>query len=281
MTKVKTDNATETAGQAALADIVEIVSDGTAMGKTTLAERIVHLYREGGRPARLVRIETGRRRGRQAGLGEADVFIATEDFASAEGQTGGLVGVLSPLFDAILAAAQDGGAVVVDWPGGQGAHRLQVLAATSFDSILASMKLAAVSLVVTSSAADHMAQAQSYLAQLKKIAPGLARALVLSERGGAFRFAKGSEQAEAMARLLSEAGPIPQLRIPLVQGRALQVCADAGLDPATAMSMPTAVLAQKLRTHVFQAAACATELAMWWSVTGKELRRALASVRHE
>ena len=46
---------------------------------------------------------------------------------------------------------------------------------------------------------------------------------------------RSSEQAEALARLKSAAGNIPTLRIPLVAGRALQVCADAGLDLASAL----------------------------------------------
>ncbi|WP_128939901.1 hypothetical protein [Bradyrhizobium zhanjiangense] len=64
------------------------------------------------------------------------------------------------------------------------------------------------------------------------------------------------------------AGDVPQLSIPLVAGRALQVCSDAGLELAT-----------RLGVHVFAATACASELAVWWNATGAELRKML-EVKH-
>ena len=58
---------------------------------------------------------------------------------------------------------------------------------------------------------------------------------MLSGRAGPFEWPAKSEQAEAYARLMAAAGDIHVVRVPFVAGRALQVCTDAGLDPATAM----------------------------------------------
>ena len=150
-----------------------------------------------------------------------------------------------------------------------------MLAATSFGALLASMSVKALSMVLTSATAEHMAQADRYLKGLQKVAPQLPRALVLSGRSGPFDWPAQSEQAEAHGRLLATAGEIPIARIPLAAGRALQVCADADLDPATAMMTDFEALARRLGVSVFHAAACASELALWWERTGHELRNVL------
>src|SRR6476660_832439 len=100
------------------ADLVEICADGTAIGKTTLAGRCCHFYREIGRDVVLVRIESSRRRDAETGAATREVFISLEDFVTAAQRTGGLSGVLTPLFDEILRLPETGGAIVVDWPGG-------------------------------------------------------------------------------------------------------------------------------------------------------------------
>lgn len=258
-----------------LVDLVEIGSDGTAIGKSTLANRISHLYREVGRSVTCVRIESSRRRGQDAGAADTDIFIPLEDFTTAATRTGGLVGVLSPMYEAAMRIPRTGGAVIVDWPGGTAGHRLEVLAATNFDATLASMGIRGMSIVMTSCSAEHMAQAERYLKGLEKVAPNLPRALGLSGRNGPFDWPVQSEQAEAFARLKTAAGDIPQLRIPLVAGRALQVCSDAGLDIASALMLPFDKLAARLGVHVFAASACASELAVWWQRTGAELRKML------
>jgi hypothetical protein len=148
---------------------------------------------------------------------------------------------------------------------------LEVLAATGFDGVLQSMNLRAASLIMTTCSADHMSQAESHIKRLKVVAPLLQRVLVLSARSGSFQFPKASEQAEVFARLLNEAADTPIARIPLVAGRALQVCADAGIDAAEAMSLPAPALAKRIRGHVFAAAACASEIAVWWKKTADEL----------
>ena len=255
---------------------MEIVSDGTSLGKSTLATRTCHFYREAGREVTMVQIESSRRRHAPTGAATTEVFIPLEDFVTAGGRNGGLTGVLTPLFDEILRIPTTNQAVVVDWPGGSAGHRLDVLAATSFGALLASMSVKAISMVLTSATAEHMAQADRYLKGLQKVAPQLPRALVLSGRSGPFEWPAQSEQAEAHGRLLATAGDIPIARIPLAAGRALQVCADADLDPATAMMTDFEALARRLGVSVFHAAACASELALWWERTGHELRNVLA-----
>lgn len=261
-----------------LPDVVEVTADGTSMGKTVLAARLAHLYGEVGRKVTRIEIESSRRRGGPRDTGDS-VFISLEEFANAGIRTAGLVGVLGPLFEAIMQIPKNGGAVVVDWAGGTVGHRLEVLAATNFDTTLAAMHLKARSIVMTTNSSEHMQQAEKHLQSLETIAPDLPRALALSGRAGPFDWPVGSEQRGHFDRLLTTAGEVPILRIPLAAGRALQVCADAGLDPTQALLMNFDELAARLGVHVFAATACATEIALWWQRTGTELRKALDVAR--
>jgi hypothetical protein len=258
-----------------LADVAEVVADATSVGKTTTAHRICHLYRETGRPVTLVQIESGRRRAAETGAADQEIFIETEEFASAATRTGGLSGVLTKLWDVLVQIPENGGAVVVDWAGGTASHRLDVIAATGFDTTLASLGIRGLSLVLATCAADSMNQASRYLKGMAKVAPSLQRSLVLSGRAGAFDFPSGSEQAECLARLKTAAGQIPTITIPHVNGRALEICADAGLDVATAMMTEIQPLGRRLGIDVFRAAACASELALWWKRSGIALTKAL------
>ncbi|MBP1095987.1 hypothetical protein [Bradyrhizobium diazoefficiens] len=257
-------------------DLVEITADGTSIGKTVLAHRVAHLYREVGRKVIRVQIESSRRR---AASEEEIVFINLEEFACAGTRNGGLVGVLSPMFESVLEARKNGAAVVVDWAGGTSGHRLEVLAATNFDATLAAMQVKALSIVMTTNSSEHMTQAEKHLHSLQKVAPQLPRALALSGRAGPFDWSVGSEQRGHLDRLLAAAGEIPILRIPLVAGRALQVCADAALDPTRALLMNFDELAARLGVHIFQSTACATEIALWWQRVGGELRKTLEATR--
>ncbi|WP_426436963.1 hypothetical protein [Bradyrhizobium genosp. P] len=253
------------------ADLVEVVADGTSVGKSTVANRLCHLFREAGRPVTLVRIETGRRQTAETGAATREVYIKTEDFATAASRTGGLSGVLTALWDEILDIQRAGSAVVVDWAGGSSTHRLDVLASTGFDTTLAGLGVRGLSLVLTTSSTESMSQAGTYLSGIETIAPGLQRALVLSGRAGNFDFPPLSEQAESLARL--QAGEIPVVTVPRVAGRALETCADAGLDVANAMMMDGDALARRIGIDLFRSRACASELALWWRQTGNTLAR--------
>lgn len=57
----------------------------------------------------------------------------------------------------------------------------------------------------------------------------------------------------------------------MVKGRALQVCADAGVDVTSALMMDFNQLAKRLGVHRFQASACVSEIAVWWEATGAAL----------
>jgi hypothetical protein len=253
------------------ADLVEVVADGTSVGKSTVANRLCHLFRATKRPVTLVRIETGRRQTGETGAADREVYIRTEEFATAASRTGGLTGVLTPLWDEISDIQKSGSAIVVDWAGGSSAHRLDVLASTSYDTTLAALGVRGLSMVVTTSSTESMRQAGTYLSGIETVAPGLQRALVQSGRSGNFHFPVGSEQSDSLTRLHDTAGQIPIVTIPNVNGRALETCADAGLDVATAMMMAPDALAGRLGIDPFRARACASELALWWSATGKTL----------
>lgn len=261
-----------------LVDLVEIGSDGTSIGKSTLANRVCHLYREVGRPVTFVRIESGRRRGQDAGAADTDIFIPLEDFTTAAARNGGLVGVLPPL--------RGDHADPADWPRGDrrlargdrcaqagGARRNELRRDTCPDG-----------------RPGHVDRHDELLRRAHEAGgtisegPGEGRSkpspLARIERPQrSIRLAGGSEQAEAFARLKAAAGAIPQLTIPLVAGRALQVCTDAGLDIASALMLASDKLATQLGLHVFAATACASELAVWWQRTGAELRTML-EVKH-
>jgi hypothetical protein len=254
---------------------VEVAADGTSVGKSVTANRLCHLFRERRRPVTLVRIETGRRRTAETGAADKEIYIATEEFAGSSGRTGGLSGVLAQLWNELVEVPKTGGAVVVDWAGGSGGHRLDVIAATAFDTTLAALGVRGISLVLTTCAAESMSQAGAYLSGLATVAPALQRALVLSGRAGGFDFSNGSEQAESLVRLKAKAGKIPTVAIPFVPGRALETCADAGLDIATAIMMEADLLGRRLGVDVFRARACATELAMWWKRSGTALIKVL------
>ena len=258
-----------------LADLVEVVADATSVGKSTTANRLCHLYRETGRPVTLVQIESGRRRAAETGAADQEIFIPTEEFASAATRTGGLSGVLTQLWEVLVKIPEDGRAVVVDWAGGTASHRLDVIAATGFDTTLASLGIRGLSLVLATCAAESMNQASRYLKGLAKVAPSLQSSLVLSGRAGGFDFPSGSEQAECLARLKTATGQIPTITIPHVSGRALEICADAGLDVATAMMTEIQPLGRRLGIDVFRAAACASELALWWKRSGVALTKAV------
>ncbi|UVO26945.1 hypothetical protein [Bradyrhizobium arachidis] len=258
-----------------LADVVEVVADATSVGKTTTAHRVCHIYRDAGRPVTLVQIESGRRRAAETGAADQTIFIETEEFATAATRTGGLSGVLTQLWDVLVKLPETGGAVVVDWAGGTASHRLDVVAATAYDTTLASLGISGTSLVLATCAAESMHQASRYLKTLAQVAPVLRRSLVLSGRAGGFDFASGSEQAEGLARLKAVAGKIPVITIPHVAGRALEICADAGLDVATAMMTDIQPLGRRLGIDIFRAASCASELALWWKRSGVALIKAL------
>jgi hypothetical protein len=91
-----------------LADLVEVVADATSVGKTTTANRLCHLYREMGRRVTLVQIESGRRRTTETGAADREIFIPTEEFASAATRTGGLSGVLTQLWDVLVKVPESG-----------------------------------------------------------------------------------------------------------------------------------------------------------------------------
>jgi len=270
--KTKTANPTP-AQNPVLADVIEFVGDPTSVGKTTLALRSCHLLREAGRHVTLVRIESARRRNDAKWVADRQIFIETEVFADAANRNAGVVGVLEPVFEAILGINKVKDAVIIDWAGGLSTHRLEVLAATGFDNVLGAMQLRAISAVVTTNSVEHLRQAESYLHRLKTIAPEMQHSIVLSCKSGSFTFPKGSEQGAAFSNLMREVGDAPFVRIPLAAGRALSIVNDAGIDPALAMIEPVQDLARRLKTHVFAASALQSELALWWNDTEHELRK--------
>jgi hypothetical protein len=250
--------------------VIEFSADATGVGKSLAALRTRYYFDARDVPNVLVSIETRgveayrkRRRG--------DLFIATEDFKRAQELPGGLVGVLRPLFDAIERAAKANAVVIIDWPGGQAQNRLQVLAATGFDQRLAELQVAGLSVVVTTCLSDRMRQAAANLVKTHEVAPSLQRALLLNERGGAFKFAAGSAPAAAYRELQRAAAGVPVVRFPAIEAESWQECEAAGFSLPGLIRATPAAIAERTRLDRFSAAACSAEVAAWWTLTEQSL----------
>lgn len=251
-----------------ISQLIELTADGTALGKSLATIRLRHHYEQHGVRTTVVWIESAgvQPRHRRA----SDVFIATESFTEANGQPGALAGLLAPAFVKIAEAAAKEEAVLVDWAGGQAQNWLEVLAATGFDDRLAELEIRGRSVVVTTNATARMHEAAANLADTARLAPGLARTLLLNERNGAFRFIAGTASADAYRSLLDAAqGSV--IRFARIRGESWQSCEDAGFSlPAVVRAAP-ALIAEKTKLDPFTAAACVSECGAWWAATEKEL----------
>jgi hypothetical protein len=268
MTKSKTTTPTP---KIELPRFLEFFAYATAVGKSLLAAYVFMLYQQCGYEPILVRIES--RAVRRDG---ATITIDSEDFAQSSKLPGGVAGVLRPLFAALeLAKKEERVAVIVDWGGGLSAYRMQAFAATRFGERLAGMGIPGMSAIVTTSAADRMAQAAEALSTSATVAPQISRCLVLNRRAGNFNFVAGSEQRVTFEALQKAAEGVPTMRIDVVAGESWKACEDSNLTMAEVIAMDIEALAAKLREEEFIATACQTQIAAWWESTEAEMLRVL------
>jgi len=169
----------------------EFVSTASHVGKTMLSTFVALLLRQLGHKVLLIRIES-----KAVRSADADIHIASEDFADAARLPGAEVAVLRPLYGALQKAAKDDAkpVVIVDWAGGLSSHRAKIYAATRFDDRLADVGMRGLTVVVTTSLSDRMRQAAELVTQTRTITPNLDVALALNYRVGPFRFIEGSDE---------------------------------------------------------------------------------------
>lgn len=256
-----------------LPSVVDITGHGTGLGKSLLATTSALVYRQAGYEVTVVRIESKLIKRREA---EADIFIATENFAHAATLVGGLAGVVDPLFETFKTIKPGKSAVIVDWGGGQADHRSQIFVATRFGARLKAMGIAATSVIATTNAANDMAQAEELLRTSAMIAPEINRCLALNRRRGPFAFGNGSEQSRVYNRLRDEAKGARTFEVRAVGGESWKVCDEAGLSMPEVIEADLEALSARIGQNHFIAGACQTEVAAWYSATEAELLRVLA-----
>jgi hypothetical protein len=274
MTMTKSNKPSTPPSTIVLPRFLEFVAHATAVGKSLLAAFAYMFYLQHGYQPILVRIES--RAVRRSG---ADILIDTEDFAQSSRLPGGVAGVLRPLFPALDRARNERVAVIVDWGGGLSDYRHQAYAATRFGERLAGMGIPGVSAIVTTSAADRMAQATENLGTSARIAPQISRRLILNRRAGPFHFVPGSEQRRTFEALQKAAEGVQIMKIDAVAGESWKMCDDSNLTMAEVIAMDIPELAARLREDEFIATACQTQVAAWWESTEAEMLRTL-TLRH-
>ena len=208
--------------ETALPMFVEFFADATGVGKSFAAWRARYHFDAAGIQTTLVRIET---RGVAQRLRAGDIFIPVEDFAQASQRPGGLVGVLSPLSEAIGRLANTRRAVVIaDWAGGLAQHHAAHLIASGFDERLAELGVTGISFVATTNRTEQMRQSAEILRMLATKAPGLHRGLLFNERFGGFDFPKGSRPAAVYRDLLKAVQDnCAVITLPAVVGEILEI----------------------------------------------------------
>src|SRR5260370_26259913 len=93
----------------------------TTLFRSLLATTAALVYRQAGYDVTMVRIESKLIKHR-----EADIFIATENFAQAAALVGGLAGVVDPLFETFETIKPGKSALIFDLGCGQVDHRAHI-----------------------------------------------------------------------------------------------------------------------------------------------------------
>ena len=250
---------------------LEVFADATHQGKTMFAKRLKDHLTDASIHAVLARVESMRV---VTETREDEILIPTENIAQAEQLPGGVVGVLAPVFERIqnLKAGQ---ALILDWPGGCGEHRLEGWAASGIGEMLADRGVTAMSFFLTISVPDRMVETRKAMALSAQVAPELPRVLVLNERLGGFAFTAGSQGAEAFKALMQEHGDRPVLKMPKIKGESFAHLQPLGMAARDLVTVDHRQLAKRLRSDDFLVRACISYVAAWYQKTREELLRVL------
>jgi len=255
---------------------LEFVSVASHVGKSTLADFTAQLLGQFGVPIRFIRIESRAARSRQSG---DVVHIDTENFAAAARLAGAEAAVLRPVFEIMEEAALDEArpVIVLDWGGGLSQLRAQIYAATQFDAQLSDLGMRGLSVVMTNSLTDRMAQARELIELTRDIVPGMDIALLLNRRTGNFGFVDGTEEKRVFRDLMKAAKGLPVIKMPAVAGESWQACAAAGLTMHEVINMEPAALRRRFGSEnrclvrAFQ-----LHVATFWKVAESEMLQVLA-----
>jgi hypothetical protein len=253
----------------------EFVSTASHVGKTMLSTFVALLLRQLGHKVLLIRIES-----KAVRSADADIHIASEDFADAARLPGAEVAVLRPLYGALQKAAKDDAkpVVIVDWAGGLSSHRAKIYAATRFDDRLADVGMRGLTVVVTTSLSDRMRQAAELVTQTRTITPNLDVALALNYRVGPFRFIEGSDERRIFQGLQKAAKGLSVIKIPAIAGETWKTCEAAGLTMIDTVEMPLRELEKRLGGEdAWLASAFQMQVAAWWQSSEREMLRALGA----
>lgn len=255
---------------------LEFVSVASHVGKSTLADFTAQLLGQFGIPIKFIRIESKAARSRQSG---DVVHIDTENFAAAARLAGAEAAVLRPVFEIMEEAALDEArpVIVLDWGGGLSQLRAQIYAATQFDAQLSELGMRGLSVVMTNSLTDRMAQARELIELTRDIVPGLDVALLLNRRTGNFGFVDGTEEKRVFRDLMKAAKGLPVIKVPAVAGESWQACQAAGLTMHEVINMEPAALRRRFGSEnrclvrAFQ-----LHVAAFWKVAESEMLQVLA-----
>lgn len=263
----------EVAQFALIYQFIEFISVASHVGKSLMSTFVALLLRQLGLKVLLIRIES-----KAVSSTDADIHIASEDFADAARLPGAEVAVLRPVYAALQKAAKDDAktVVIVDWAGGLSSHRAKIYAATRFDDRLASVGMRGLSVATTTSLSDRMRQAAELVTQTRTITPNLDVALALNHRVGPFRFIEGSEERRIFQGLQKAAEGLSVVRIPAIPGETWKTCEAAGLTMIDTIKMPLSELEKRLGGEdAWLASAYQMQVAAWWRSSEREMLRIL------
>jgi hypothetical protein len=251
----------------------EFISTASHVGKSLMSTFVALLLRQLGHKVVLVRIESKAVRST-----DADIHIASEDFADAARLPGAEAAVLKPLYNNLKVAAKDDAKpiVIVDWAGGLSLHRAKIYAATRFDDRLTDVGMRGLTVVVTTSLSDRMRQAAELVTQTRTITPELDVALALNYRVGPFRFIEGSEERRIFQGLQSAAKGLSVIKFPAIPGETWKTCEAAGLTMTDTIDLPLPELEKRLSGEdEWMASAYQMHMRSWWQSSEREMLRAL------
>jgi hypothetical protein len=255
---------------------IEFCSVASHVGKSTFAEFTAQLLGQFAIPIKFIRIESRAARSRQSG---DVVHIDTENFAAAAKLAGAEAAVLRPVFEIMEEAALDEArpVIVLDWGGGLSQLRAQIYAATQFDAQLSDLGMRGLSVIMTNSLTDRMAQARELIELTRDIVPCMDVALLLNRRAGGFGFVDGTEEKRVFRDLMKSAKGLPVIKVPAVAGESWQACQAAGLTMHEVINMEPAALRRRFGSEnrclvrAFQ-----LHVAAFWKVAESEMLQVLA-----
>jgi hypothetical protein len=252
---------------------LEVSAEKGGVGKSTIANRLRDHVQEAGIPVLMVRVDSKRALPTAA---PGETVIHSEDFAGAADRIGGVAGVLAPIWEALEAAKATGSAVVVDWGAGLTDHRLEMMAATNLNALLAAAGIPAFGFVVTTRDVEVMKQAARNLSALAKVAPDMVRVLVQNAVGGSFRFDAGTMQGQVYHKILQPAAKgSPIIDLPLIGAQAYAPFQAAGISMREALSSDPRELAERIGKNIFITHAILGHLTMWWDESREGLNAAV------